>query len=175
MQTCHSEFGNRATVTVSPAHPHQMTQASLRAFQTWSSVSLSDPGSTEKTAPKRKFPSPPHSSNGHSPQDSSTSPIKKKKKPGLLNSSNKEQVTKPLRAASVPVGWRPGGSGVAWGLGIAVAGCLALAAIYRKGSSEGACAKIFRSVLRIEDRAICQIPGVGVVSGFSSPWAKTAA
>ncbi|XP_031228653.1 protein kinase C-binding protein 1 isoform X16 [Mastomys coucha] len=50
-----------------------------------------DPVSTEKTAPKRKFPSPPHSSNGHSPQDSSTSPIKKKKKPGLLNSSNKEQ------------------------------------------------------------------------------------
>ncbi|KAM7326854.1 hypothetical protein ACRRTK_013221 [Alexandromys fortis] len=50
-----------------------------------------DPGSTERTAQKRKFPSPPHSSNGHSPQDSSTSPIKKKKKPGLLNSSNKEQ------------------------------------------------------------------------------------
>ncbi|XP_052040269.1 protein kinase C-binding protein 1 isoform X11 [Apodemus sylvaticus] len=50
-----------------------------------------DPVSTEKTAPKRKFPSPPHSSNGHSPQDSSTSPIKKKKKPGLLNSTNKEQ------------------------------------------------------------------------------------
>ncbi|XP_011237807.1 MYND-type zinc finger-containing chromatin reader ZMYND8 isoform X6 [Mus musculus] len=50
-----------------------------------------DPVSTEKTAPKRRFPSPPHSSNGHSPQDSSTSPIKKKKKPGLLNSSNKEQ------------------------------------------------------------------------------------
>uniref|UniRef100_A0A8C5U386 Zinc finger MYND-type containing 8 n=1 Tax=Malurus cyaneus samueli TaxID=2593467 RepID=A0A8C5U386_9PASS len=34
---------------------------------------------------------PPHSSNGHSPQDASTSPIKKKKKPGLLNSNNKEQ------------------------------------------------------------------------------------
>nr|XP_021493720.1 protein kinase C-binding protein 1 isoform X5 [Meriones unguiculatus] len=50
-----------------------------------------DPGSVERTAQKRKFPSPPHSSNGHSPQDSSTSPIKKKKKPGLLNSSNKEQ------------------------------------------------------------------------------------
>ncbi|XP_026359449.2 MYND-type zinc finger-containing chromatin reader ZMYND8 isoform X3 [Ursus arctos] len=51
----------------------------------------SDPGSTERTAQKRKFPSPPHSSNGHSPQDSSTSPIKKKKKPGLLNNNNKEQ------------------------------------------------------------------------------------
>nr|KAF6331366.1 zinc finger MYND-type containing 8 [Myotis myotis] len=50
-----------------------------------------DPGSADRTAPKRKFPSPPHSSNGHSPQDTSTSPIKKKKKPGLLNSNNKEQ------------------------------------------------------------------------------------
>uniref|UniRef100_A0A8C3SBG7 Zinc finger MYND-type containing 8 n=1 Tax=Chelydra serpentina TaxID=8475 RepID=A0A8C3SBG7_CHESE len=50
-----------------------------------------DLGSAERTAQKRKFPSPPHSSNGHSPQDASTSPIKKKKKPGLLNSNNKEQ------------------------------------------------------------------------------------
>ncbi|XP_045430734.1 protein kinase C-binding protein 1 isoform X17 [Pipistrellus kuhlii] len=58
---------------------------SSRAF------SMADPGSTDRTAPKRKFPSPPHSSNGHSPQDTSTSPIKKKKKPGLLNSNNKEQ------------------------------------------------------------------------------------
>ncbi|XP_041588152.1 protein kinase C-binding protein 1 isoform X14 [Vulpes lagopus] len=54
-------------------------------------VSVTDPGSTERTAQKRKFPSPPHSSNGHSPQDTSTSPIKKKKKPGLLNNNNKEQ------------------------------------------------------------------------------------
>ncbi|CAO2577670.1 Protein kinase C-binding protein 1 [Lemmus lemmus] len=37
-------------------------------------MSFSDPGSSERTAQKRKFPSPPHSSNGHSPQDSSTSP-----------------------------------------------------------------------------------------------------
>uniref|UniRef100_A0A5F9CSV3 Zinc finger MYND-type containing 8 n=1 Tax=Oryctolagus cuniculus TaxID=9986 RepID=A0A5F9CSV3_RABIT len=50
-----------------------------------------DPASAERTAQKRKFPSPPHSSNGHSPQDTSTSPIKKKKKPGLLNNNNKEQ------------------------------------------------------------------------------------
>lgn len=55
-------------------------------------VSGLDPGSAERTAQKRKFPSPPHSSNGHSPQDASASPIKKKKKPGLLNSNNKEQV-----------------------------------------------------------------------------------
>uniref|UniRef100_A0A2I3GU54 Zinc finger MYND-type containing 8 n=1 Tax=Nomascus leucogenys TaxID=61853 RepID=A0A2I3GU54_NOMLE len=53
--------------------------------------SMADPGSAERAAQKRKFPSPPHSSNGHSPQDTSTSPIKKKKKPGLLNSNNKEQ------------------------------------------------------------------------------------
>ncbi|KAH0619133.1 hypothetical protein JD844_018825 [Phrynosoma platyrhinos] len=52
---------------------------------------IRNPGSAERTAQKRKFPSPPHSSNGHSPEDSSTSPIKKKKKPGLLNSNNKEQ------------------------------------------------------------------------------------
>ncbi|XP_020019555.1 MYND-type zinc finger-containing chromatin reader ZMYND8 isoform X18 [Castor canadensis] len=52
---------------------------------------MADPGSSERTAQKRKFPSPPHSSNGHSPQDTSTSPIKKKKKPGLLNSNSKEQ------------------------------------------------------------------------------------
>lgn len=119
---------------MSPSHPLQVTQASLTAFQTWSSVSLSDPGSTERTAQKRKFPSPPHSSNGHSPQDSSTSPIKKKKKPGLLNSSNKEQVKEPRTASGLcAVGWRPGSSGVAWVLGINAAGHLALAGIYRKG------------------------------------------
>nr|XP_023406116.1 protein kinase C-binding protein 1 isoform X17 [Loxodonta africana] len=56
-----------------------------------STFSSKNPGSTERTAQKRKFPSPPHSSNGHSPQDTSTSPIKKKKKPGLLNNNNKEQ------------------------------------------------------------------------------------
>ncbi|KAG3263487.1 zinc finger MYND-type containing 8 [Ictidomys tridecemlineatus] len=53
--------------------------------------SMADPGSADRTAQKRKFPSPPHSSNGHSPQDTSTSPIKKKKKPGLLSSNSKEQ------------------------------------------------------------------------------------
>uniref|UniRef100_UPI003D9EC3EA protein kinase C binding protein 1, like n=1 Tax=Danio rerio TaxID=7955 RepID=UPI003D9EC3EA len=48
---------------------------------------VSDVESTEK---KRKAPSPPHSSNGHSPSDTSPSPTKKKKKPGLVN-SNKDQ------------------------------------------------------------------------------------
>uniref|UniRef100_A0A8C1VSP7 Protein kinase C binding protein 1, like n=1 Tax=Cyprinus carpio TaxID=7962 RepID=A0A8C1VSP7_CYPCA len=43
---------------------------------------------TQALAPqKRKAPSPPHSSNGHSPSDTSPSPTKKKKKPGLVNSS----------------------------------------------------------------------------------------
>ncbi|KAI1892799.1 hypothetical protein AGOR_G00137240 [Albula goreensis] len=52
---------------------------------------VSDPGSAEKAAQKRKLPSPSHSSNGHSPSETSPSPIKKKKKPGLVNSNNKEQ------------------------------------------------------------------------------------
>ncbi|XP_041954346.1 protein kinase C-binding protein 1-like isoform X1 [Alosa sapidissima] len=53
---------------------------------------VSDPGSAEKAlaAQKRKLPSPPHSSNGHSPSSTSPSPIKKKKKPGLIH-SNKDQ------------------------------------------------------------------------------------
>ncbi|XP_075032540.1 MYND-type zinc finger-containing chromatin reader ZMYND8 isoform X3 [Mixophyes fleayi] len=51
----------------------------------------SNPSSAERPGQKRKFPSPQHSSNGHSPQDSSTSPSKKKKKPGMLNSHNKDQ------------------------------------------------------------------------------------
>ncbi|XP_048033524.1 protein kinase C binding protein 1, like isoform X3 [Megalobrama amblycephala] len=51
-----------------------------------------DLGSAEQalTAQKRKAPSPPHSSNGHSPSDTSPSPTKKKKKPGLIN-NNKDQ------------------------------------------------------------------------------------
>ncbi|XP_028849049.1 protein kinase C-binding protein 1-like isoform X3 [Denticeps clupeoides] len=54
---------------------------------------VSEPGSAEKAlvAQKRKVPSPPHSSNGHSPSGTSPSPIKKKKKPGLVNSNNKDQ------------------------------------------------------------------------------------
>ncbi|XP_031228651.1 protein kinase C-binding protein 1 isoform X15 [Mastomys coucha] len=77
-------------------HPQSLAEEEIKTEQEVVegmdiSTRSKDPVSTEKTAPKRKFPSPPHSSNGHSPQDSSTSPIKKKKKPGLLNSSNKEQ------------------------------------------------------------------------------------
>ncbi|KTF90944.1 hypothetical protein cypCar_00013346, partial [Cyprinus carpio] len=53
------------------------------------SSAVPDLGSAEQAlAPqKRKAPSPPHSSNGHSPSDTSPSPTKKKKKPGLVNSS----------------------------------------------------------------------------------------
>ncbi|TTE51860.1 Protein kinase C-binding protein 1 [Bagarius yarrelli] len=40
---------------------------------------------------KRKTLSPPHSSNGHSPSESSPSGVKKKKKPGLVTSNNKDQ------------------------------------------------------------------------------------
>uniref|UniRef100_A0A8C7FUR9 Protein kinase C binding protein 1, like n=1 Tax=Oncorhynchus kisutch TaxID=8019 RepID=A0A8C7FUR9_ONCKI len=54
---------------------------------------LSDPGSAERAlvAQKRKVSSPTHSSNGHSPSDTSPSPLKKKKKPGAIHSNNKDQ------------------------------------------------------------------------------------
>uniref|UniRef100_A0A8C7FNH6 Protein kinase C binding protein 1, like n=1 Tax=Oncorhynchus kisutch TaxID=8019 RepID=A0A8C7FNH6_ONCKI len=42
-------------------------------------------------AQKRKVSSPTHSSNGHSPSDTSPSPLKKKKKPGAIHSNNKDQ------------------------------------------------------------------------------------
>uniref|UniRef100_A0A8C1MG89 Protein kinase C binding protein 1, like n=1 Tax=Cyprinus carpio TaxID=7962 RepID=A0A8C1MG89_CYPCA len=52
-------------------------------------VSMPPKGSAEQAlaAQKRKAPSPPHSSNGHSPSETSPSPTKKKKKPGLVNTS----------------------------------------------------------------------------------------
>ncbi|KAJ7999026.1 hypothetical protein DPEC_G00211120 [Dallia pectoralis] len=46
-----------------------------------------EPGPVERPAQKRKVPSPPHSSNGHSPAETSPSPVKKKKKPGAVSSS----------------------------------------------------------------------------------------
>uniref|UniRef100_A0A8C8HBM5 Zinc finger, MYND-type containing 8 n=1 Tax=Oncorhynchus tshawytscha TaxID=74940 RepID=A0A8C8HBM5_ONCTS len=48
---------------------------------------VSVPGLVERAAQKRKVPSPPHSSNGHSPAETSSSPVKKKKKPGAISSS----------------------------------------------------------------------------------------
>uniref|UniRef100_A0AAZ3NY35 Zinc finger, MYND-type containing 8 n=1 Tax=Oncorhynchus tshawytscha TaxID=74940 RepID=A0AAZ3NY35_ONCTS len=50
-------------------------------------VWISVPGLVERAAQKRKVPSPPHSSNGHSPAETSSSPVKKKKKPGAISSS----------------------------------------------------------------------------------------
>ncbi|XP_035760089.1 protein kinase C-binding protein 1-like [Neolamprologus brichardi] len=60
------------------------------------------PGSAERSvAPqKRKVSSPTHSSNGHSPSDTSPSPLKKKKKPGALNCNNKDQVRAIVSASS---------------------------------------------------------------------------
>uniref|UniRef100_A0A673CFV3 Protein kinase C-binding protein 1-like n=1 Tax=Sphaeramia orbicularis TaxID=375764 RepID=A0A673CFV3_9TELE len=51
------------------------------------------PGSAERSVgpQKRKVSSPTHSSNGHSPSDTSPSPLKKKKKPGAVNCNNKDQ------------------------------------------------------------------------------------
>uniref|UniRef100_A0A7N8XKI3 Protein kinase C-binding protein 1-like n=1 Tax=Mastacembelus armatus TaxID=205130 RepID=A0A7N8XKI3_9TELE len=56
-------------------------------------ASLRSKGSAERiVAPqKRKVSSPTHSSNGHSPSDTSPSPLKKKKKPGAVNCNNKDQ------------------------------------------------------------------------------------
>ncbi|XP_034552554.1 protein kinase C-binding protein 1-like isoform X3 [Notolabrus celidotus] len=50
-------------------------------------------GSAERPgAPqKRKVSSPTHSSNGHSPSDTSPSPVKKKKKPGAIHGNSKDQ------------------------------------------------------------------------------------
>ncbi|XP_062401989.1 MYND-type zinc finger-containing chromatin reader ZMYND8 isoform X1 [Sardina pilchardus] len=56
-------------------------------ISTRSKVAGVESGSVDRTAQKRKVPSPPHSSNGHSPSETSPSPMKKKKKPGAVNSS----------------------------------------------------------------------------------------
>ncbi|XP_071465134.1 MYND-type zinc finger-containing chromatin reader ZMYND8 isoform X17 [Marmota flaviventris] len=77
-------------------HPQSLAEEEIKTEQEVIegmdiSTRSKDPGSADRIAQKRKFPSPPHSSNGHSPQDTSTSPIKKKKKPGLLSSNSKEQ------------------------------------------------------------------------------------
>lgn len=75
----------------------------------WTILLLSDPfvcllpvtdpsGSADRPAApqKRKVSSPTHSSNGHSPSDSSPSPLKKKKKPGAVNCNSKDQVGAPV-------------------------------------------------------------------------------
>ncbi|XP_023852039.1 MYND-type zinc finger-containing chromatin reader ZMYND8 isoform X6 [Salvelinus sp. IW2-2015] len=54
---------------------------------------VSVPGSVERAVQKRKVPSPSHSSNGHSPAETSSSPVKKKKKPGAVSSSKDQKIT----------------------------------------------------------------------------------
>uniref|UniRef100_A0A3P8UE44 Zinc finger MYND-type containing 8 n=1 Tax=Amphiprion percula TaxID=161767 RepID=A0A3P8UE44_AMPPE len=54
---------------------------------------VSDTGSTERMAQKRKMPSPSHSSNGHSSAETSPCPMKKKKKPGAVSSSKDQKIT----------------------------------------------------------------------------------
>uniref|UniRef100_A0AAR2KY14 Protein kinase C binding protein 1, like n=1 Tax=Pygocentrus nattereri TaxID=42514 RepID=A0AAR2KY14_PYGNA len=69
--------------------------SSLHCSPSWfhSFCSVPDLGSAEAalSAQKRKAPSPPHSSNGHSPSDTSPTAAKKKKKPGLVTNNNKDQ------------------------------------------------------------------------------------
>lgn len=64
---------------------------SICLFDLWLLSAVSEAGSTERVAPKRKMPSPSQSSNGHSSAETSPCPVKKKKKPGAVSSS-KDQV-----------------------------------------------------------------------------------
>lgn len=50
---------------------------------------------------KRKVSSPTHSSNGHSPTETAPSPLKKKKKPGVVNSNSKDQVGEEISPAVI--------------------------------------------------------------------------
>uniref|UniRef100_A0A671KT34 Protein kinase C-binding protein 1-like n=1 Tax=Sinocyclocheilus anshuiensis TaxID=1608454 RepID=A0A671KT34_9TELE len=87
---------NNITLEIRLHHPSLLSQGETsRDFSTESDavdgMEVSMPPKAEQalTAQKRKAPSPPHSSNGHSPSETSPSPTKKKKKPGLVN--NKDQ------------------------------------------------------------------------------------
>ncbi|XP_065097560.1 MYND-type zinc finger-containing chromatin reader ZMYND8 isoform X4 [Paramisgurnus dabryanus] len=75
-------------------HPQSLAEGEVKAesdatggMEIATRSKASDQGSAERTVPKRKATSPPHSSNGHSPSESSSSPAKKKKKPGAVNNS----------------------------------------------------------------------------------------
>ncbi|XP_029005657.2 MYND-type zinc finger-containing chromatin reader ZMYND8 isoform X3 [Betta splendens] len=65
----------------------EKTETETEAMEISTRSKASDTGSTEKMAQKRKIPSPPHSSNGQSPAETSPCPVKKKKKPGAVSSS----------------------------------------------------------------------------------------
>ncbi|XP_036415224.1 protein kinase C-binding protein 1 [Colossoma macropomum] len=75
-------------------HPQSLAEEEVKAesdvnegMEIATRSKVSDSASAERTATKRKVPSPPHSSNGHSPSEVSPSPVKKKKKPGAVNNS----------------------------------------------------------------------------------------
>uniref|UniRef100_A0A3B4C3P8 Protein kinase C binding protein 1, like n=1 Tax=Pygocentrus nattereri TaxID=42514 RepID=A0A3B4C3P8_PYGNA len=75
-------------------HPQSLAEEEVKAesdvnegMEIATRSKVSDSASAERTATKRKVPSPPHSSNGHSPSEASPSPVKKKKKPGAVNNS----------------------------------------------------------------------------------------
>ncbi|XP_062872191.1 protein kinase C binding protein 1, like [Trichomycterus rosablanca] len=81
-------------------HPQSLAEEEIKsesdvveAMEVSAPPKVPDLGSTEGAlaAQKRKAPSPSHSSNGHSPSDTSPSCAKKKKRPGLVNNSNKDQ------------------------------------------------------------------------------------
>uniref|UniRef100_A0A3B1ISE6 Protein kinase C binding protein 1, like n=1 Tax=Astyanax mexicanus TaxID=7994 RepID=A0A3B1ISE6_ASTMX len=78
-------------------HPQSLAEEEIKtesdAVEGMEAPKVPDLGSAEAAlaAQKRKAPSPPHSSNGHSPSDTSPSAAKKKKKPGLVGGNNKDQ------------------------------------------------------------------------------------
>ncbi|XP_072512489.1 protein kinase C binding protein 1, like isoform X3 [Salminus brasiliensis] len=78
-------------------HPQSLAEGEIKtesdAVEGMEAPKVPDLGSAEAAlaAQKRKAPSPPHSSNGHSPSDTSPTAAKKKKKPGLVTNNNKDQ------------------------------------------------------------------------------------
>ncbi|XP_049892926.1 protein kinase C-binding protein 1 isoform X5 [Epinephelus moara] len=69
------------------AEEEEKTEVTTDEMEISTRSKVSDTGSTERMTQKRKMPSPSHSSNGHSPAETSPCPVKKKKKPGAMSSS----------------------------------------------------------------------------------------
>nr|XP_033482769.1 protein kinase C-binding protein 1 isoform X4 [Epinephelus lanceolatus] len=69
------------------AEEEEKTEVTTEEMEISTRSKVSDTGSTERMTQKRKMPSPSHSSNGHSPAETSPCPVKKKKKPGAMSSS----------------------------------------------------------------------------------------
>uniref|UniRef100_A0AAY4DT35 Protein kinase C-binding protein 1-like n=1 Tax=Denticeps clupeoides TaxID=299321 RepID=A0AAY4DT35_9TELE len=81
-------------------HPQSLAEEEVKAesdacegMEISTRSKVAESGSVDRIAQKRKLPSPPHSSNGHSPSETSPSPVKKKKKPGAVNSSKDQKIT----------------------------------------------------------------------------------